>query len=264
MPNIYYIISYISSWGQTFTFQAPYGLDRGGLPTSDLTHQVPAVSGVGGDGELQADATFEARRFSLSGTLASCDSTLMGGYVDTLTAALADRKTGKVRVRKVDGAMVYSDRFIACRVMGRMVPSPSLESALKWSAMFRSEGYAWEDWTANDGIELATGANVVTVGGTEETPPLITIQVTTPGVLTIVGALGTLAMNLDVVGLWSIYMGDRTILRPASSGNWLSRITAGGFFMLPSRATNLTLTASAGLVFSSATLVASKRWAVGG
>lgn len=264
MGNPKYIISYISSWNQTFTFSAPYTLDRGGLPTSDLVHQVPAISGVGSDGEFQADATFEARRFSLAGTLASCDPTLMGSYVDTLTEALADRKAGRVRVRKVDGATVYSDRFISCRVMGRMVPAPSMESSIKWSAMFRSDGYAWQDWNPNDGVALASGANVVTVGGTEENLPSISWNATAVGKMTIAGALGAITVDCDVTGVWIVSMENRTILRPASTGNYLSRISAGGFFPLPPRATNVTLTASAGLTFTDGGLIARKRWATAG
>jgi hypothetical protein len=265
-----YIITYTSSWGQVFTFGTPYVIGRDGMPRADMVHTVPASGGVGADGEIQANATFEGLRFSLSGVIRECNSDAMQTYTDTLASALADRRSGIVRVRRwreptllLPGAFV-SDRQVSCRVAGRILPAPGFEPVQRWSIAFRAESYAWRSFTSNATVALALGANIITIGGTEESAPVIAINVSTVGTVTLTGALGTLSLNCDTVGTWFIYLEDRVILRPSSTGNFLGQITAGGFFNLPSRATNLTISVAGGLTFSSANLIATPRWATAG
>ena len=256
-----YVRSFTRAGGPEFIYQNGYEWDRE-MPSEDAGMRIPSGDTSGGDGEYQADSFLTPRSLSAAITVISTSYSSplseLQGKLDALMAAHPKGAAGVLREKILLGNTVIADRQIACRISDRSRVKTGLNYA-RANISYRSGSGAWTDTAYFAPIPLIVGGNFLTLGGTESCLPLITLVVTTAGVITLSDAATgqSLALNC-VAGTYVVDSEQRTVTKDGVSA--LAAIVSGGFLQLSPYSSTFTLALDGTAAIASAQIAGRRRW----
>lgn len=222
------------------------------------------------DGEYQSSLVrAEPRSLALKWLLTDTTLTGLQAKLDALTRAHPMGAEGKLYRKVVEGATVLSNRYLPCRVAGRIKRSEEGLPYCRVTVLLRSGRPYWvEDSVTGTTIprtqSLSSGGNAITPGGNEAVLPTFTFVVSdagTDGYLTLTESVFGKSFRLTppTTGTVTIDMDQVPPTARRSGDNVIGEISGELFALLPTAQT-LTLTLVGGLTLSSASVAWRRRY----
>lgn len=256
--------------GTTTDFPYTAAYEPEGIDDDEARIAIGTEEGILSDGEYQSSLVrAEPRNLALKWLLTDTSLTGLQAKIDALTQAHPMGAEGKLYRKVLEGATVLSNRYLPCRIAGRIKRDDEALPYCRFTILLRSgRPYWYEDSITGTTIprtqSLSSGANAITPGGNESVLPAFTFAVSdigTEGYLTLTESVFGKSFRLTpaTTGTVTIDMDQAPPTARRSGDSVIGEISGELYPLLPTAQT-LTLTLSSGLTLSSASVAWRRRY----